>query len=1627
MRERVLTTSAVLSLLAIGLPAQAADYSSTVLSFNPLAYYRLNETTAPPAGDLAANSGSLGAVANGLYLEGALHGGWGGIPGGGSDTAAWMPNLNDGWGGYARVRIPYLAELNANAPFTVEFWAMPANLNAIACPAASVDFNVNPRHGWLFYQGSSDLSSANGWYFRVCRPDAAVSAAVNMALDTSQWYHLVGVYDGTTITLYVNGANVASAPLAGAYAPNTDPSVPMTFGSRGDGVLGNYGWGGTMAQAAYYGKALTPAQVQAHYQAGINYTPPTPYNQVVQADGPLGYWRLNDPYYYPPDPTTLPVAANSGSLGTDANGSEYPGITAGVAGPSYSGLGANNYACQMDGFTGHIGLGFPDGLNFAGEITLMAWIKPAGTNGLRNLVAHGYTQTVANQEIYFRINNGQYDLGSWESGGTATTTAPVPGDLGQWIFLVGTYDGAKWNIYRWGELIASSTVGGGSAVFQDPTTPWSIGARGDPSTDGRFFSGAMDEVAVFDRGLSQAEIRQILWAANVPPIITTQPQAPEGTIIAGAPVSLSVVAAGTPTLAYQWTKDGADVTGQTTAALTFPNISTNDAGNWGVVITNSYGAVTSSVVALNVTYPAAPADLAEALCYPAYNPATHVASLTQVILNFTGPLGSEGINPSHYSIPGLTVSAAQFTNMNMTVILTTTAQTPGADYTVTITGVTDGVGQPLGVHTGQFRSWVQSPINGIWYEFYLSEDTATPPFTTVQVGALTNNSFYPDSPLISTNLWAFDSRIILPDDSQERYGARMRGIFVPPVDGKWRFYLRSDDASQVFLNPSGPDAAGMQLILNEPDCCGDWNKYESEAFELKAGHSYYLEMLYKEGGGGDYGKVAARLDGTGAPATGTPNIDIDPASLVGPAIGYPYAPADVGGALTVVDPVSVSVQANHPATFTVAAANPAGWPMAYQWLRNGTPIAGETTTMYTIVPTVSDNNARFSVQVAKLGSVKVSAEAVLTVTTDTDAPAVEYVRGSTALNTFTVRFNELMAPIAPTSFSVAGYSTVSAVLDANGRDVVVTLDRALDPGQSYSLTIQNVTDATGTPLASANVPFQSFFFSRGLLKYEFFPGQSENNVLADTLFLDPKFPNDPWWTAFLTAFETRTIFPDNSHARYGALITGLLVPPASGDYLFYIKSDDSSQLHLNPLGADPIPVPFTTAPLLEETGCCHSFSDLESLPQTLTAGQMYALAAVYKEGNGGDYMEAAAKLSTDPAPANSLSPIPGYMLGVLEDPVGASVTITQQPVSVVGVYRGVESPQDLLNVDFNANDGGFTEIRYGTEKSAFSPWAYDAGRGTWSCSGSNECFGPVGSGLTAPAITLTRSGGMALSFAHRYSFEGYNASDGTPWDGGQVRLSVNGGPFATVPAANFSANGYLGAIQGSIDPSLSSTPGWLNEAWIGESPGYASGTYIVSEASLGYFNAGDVLRLQFATSWDDCVEGTEPNWEIDRVQVSIGAAVPVTASFTVGAESTYHSQPNPYMAYIWQQDTGSGFQDIVGAGSSTLTVNAFLDDSGTRYRCIVYSPGASATSEVATLTVTLELSAIQTAPDTLTLSWPVPDPLPNMSFVLERSSTLSGSWVEVPTSEYQIVANRVYVAVSISATGPTQFFRLRRN
>lgn len=97
--------------------------------------------------------------------------------------------------------------------------------------------------------------------------------------------------------------------------------------------------------------------------------------------------------------------------------------------------------------------------------------------------------------------------------------------------------------------------------------------------------------------------RDLDLAIQGPPAIAAQPQSRTNYI--GLPVSFAVSASGSAPLAYQWRKNGANLPAATNLSHEISATSTNDAGNYSVVVTNLFGAVTSQVATLTVIVPTA--------------------------------------------------------------------------------------------------------------------------------------------------------------------------------------------------------------------------------------------------------------------------------------------------------------------------------------------------------------------------------------------------------------------------------------------------------------------------------------------------------------------------------------------------------------------------------------------------------------------------------------------------------------------------------------------------------------------------------------------------------------------------------------------------------------------------------------------------------------------------------------------------------------------------------------------------------------------------------------------------------------------------------------------------------------
>jgi hypothetical protein len=125
------------------------------------------------------------------------------------------------------------------------------------------------------------------------------------------------------------------------------------------------------------------------------------------------------------------------------------------------------------------------------------------------------------------------------------------------------------------------------------------------------------------------------------------------------------------------------------------------------------------------------------------------------------------------------------------------------------------------------------------------------------------------------------------------------------------------------------------------------------------------------------------------------------------------------------------------------------------------------------------------------------------------------------------------------------------------------------------------------------------------------------NVAGDDLDAFVKTPQFKHDAPEIVELE-RLAFPRGSGDSYGVRIRGYLVPPADGDYRFFLSADDRAALWLS-TDADPankIVVAYTpdwTGPEVYD-----KYAEQATGPLALEAGTRYYFEVIYKQADGKD-------------------------------------------------------------------------------------------------------------------------------------------------------------------------------------------------------------------------------------------------------------------------------------------------------------------------------------------------------------------------------------------------------------------------
>ena len=523
---------------------------------------------------------------------------------------------------------------------------------------------------------------------------------------------------------------------------------------------------------------------------------------------------------------------------------------------------------------------------------------------------------------------------------------------------------------------------------------------------------------------------------------------------------------GSPAYSVQWYSNGVPVLGATSQVYSFQPLRFANGAVYHAVVQNQFSSATSASSTLTVISDNTAPTLVRAV---------GAAYRTNASLVFSEPMGvASATNIGNYSITNssgaaLAVTGAIISTDGKVVTLRTALQTPGDQYCIVVNNVTDRAGNPNVIAANSTACFTASDLiffpNSVLFRAYDAGGGNL-------LSTLRNYAGYPNSPDFSTFISGMNSRLAsdpafpgrYSGNTRENYGATIAGHFIPPTSGNWIFYTSSDDDGGLDMNTNGPAYSGKVQVRFAPGCCRDLTAGSDPTapISLIAGQAYYIEALYKEGGGGDYVSVGARLVGD--------NSTIVPIGAANLAFGYKLS----------IDqqPASITVVQNHTATFTVGATvGGAGAAPLYQWQRSEdntgasfTNIPGATAASYSYFAPLADNGIQFRSSVSLPGLVtNLSSVATLTVLTDGDPPTIASIR-ALSIYKIEITFSERMQAGSPTTedgnYTVSSTSgnipvtVASAVQSSDRLRLVLSLDTAL-PCDLITVLAYNATDEAG--------------------------------------------------------------------------------------------------------------------------------------------------------------------------------------------------------------------------------------------------------------------------------------------------------------------------------------------------------------------------------------------------------------------------------------------------------------------------------------------------------------------------------------------------------------------------------------
>jgi hypothetical protein len=409
-----------------------------------IGHWRLDETASTTAVD-SSPTGNDGTYTSGVTLNQA-----GPYPG----VGAVAPDFD---GSDDFVAIPNESLYDITGPITVAAW--------FKVDAFDHHFQTIVSKGDSAWRISRDAST-NFLHF-ACSGLTNGSLYGDIEVNDGAWHHVAGVYDGSTIRLYVDGKLDVSNSTTGSISTNDHP---VTIGKNAQMTQRN--WEGGLFDVRVYNIALTHAE-------------------IAELHGLIGQWKLDE---------------TSGTVATDSSGKARHGTYQGSPTLAVAGPGEGSVTASFDGIDDRISIPTVDD-TFVDGVTIAGWMRPTAVKNYAKLL-----------QIAIGTGTG-IDLGR---NGTSTGLRGIV-DPGSEYTIAGALHDNVWRhytmtmdpsgtmrLYRNGVLLGSAARTAVPAAVR--TTNWIGGSNW--GTDG-YFQGQMHDVRLYNRPISDDEATALYLGGNV--------------------------------------------------------------------------------------------------------------------------------------------------------------------------------------------------------------------------------------------------------------------------------------------------------------------------------------------------------------------------------------------------------------------------------------------------------------------------------------------------------------------------------------------------------------------------------------------------------------------------------------------------------------------------------------------------------------------------------------------------------------------------------------------------------------------------------------------------------------------------------------------------------------------------------------------------------------------------------------------------------------------------------------------------------------------------------------------------------------------------------------------------------